>query len=71
MKKLSKLYTLPFKHFELSDEEKIYINSQYFNIGKNGVYESVKKYKIIPFFAKTMIELGIDKNFWGKEYQFF
>lgn len=71
MKKLNKLYTLPFKHTELTIEEKKYIRNQYFLMGKNDVYENVKKYKIIPFFAKTMIDLSIDKNFWEEKYQFY
>ena len=49
----------------LSDDEKNYIGQVYSELGKDGVYNFVKRKKIIPFVARTLASLGYDIEYWN------
>lgn len=41
------------------------IITAYNKLGKQEMYDFAKKYKIIPFAAKTFVRLGIDSSYWN------
>lgn len=41
------------------------IEDVYNQLGKIGIYDFAKKFKIIPFAAKTCVRLGLDSEYWN------
>lgn len=55
---------------EINQSEKEYIRS-YYSETKNDIFKIGCERKVIPFLAKTLIELDIDVEFWSNHYLFY
>lgn len=60
-----------FKYSEITPGEKNSILDFANHVGKEKIYEYVKKRKVIPFVANLMMNLRIDEDFWQNHYNYY
>ena len=60
-----------FRVTPLTEEEKLYVINNYSLENAADLKETLKTKKVRPVVGKMMVGLGIDTEYWDKEYNFF
>lgn len=55
----------------LSEEEKTFVKENYSTDNANDLKGTLKTKKVRPVVGKMMVQLGVDADYWSKEYDFF
>lgn len=67
----NKIINNAFRATLLTDDEKEYIVDNYDIPNSSDLKETLKTKKVRPVVGKMMVGLGIEADYWGKEYDFF
>ncbi len=66
----NKVINYAFRALPLPDDEKYWLLKNYSNYSDD-LKETLKTKKVRPVVGKMMLSLGVDTDYWAKEYNFF